>query len=88
MCVTLFTVKPLWVRIQGEIRPLSAGKTYEIGCEVVGAKPNPTIAWCKGSTILRNARQTVRFKIDRGQFNILSRVNYTRDTFVSRGALC
>ncbi|XP_070157686.1 neural cell adhesion molecule 2 isoform X3 [Polyergus mexicanus] len=57
--VTLdMNLKPLWVRIQGENRPLSAGKTYEIGCEVVGARPEPTIAWSKGNTILRNARET------------------------------
>ncbi|XP_028049918.1 nephrin isoform X4 [Monomorium pharaonis] len=51
-------LKPLWVRIQGENRPLSAGKTYEITCEVVGARPNPTITWSKGNMILRNARET------------------------------
>ncbi|XP_025160189.1 nephrin isoform X4 [Harpegnathos saltator] len=51
-------LKPLWVRIQGEIRPFSAGKTYEIGCEVVGARPEPKITWSKGNMILRNARQT------------------------------
>ncbi|XP_077267465.1 protein turtle homolog B isoform X6 [Temnothorax americanus] len=51
-------LKPLWVQIQGENRPLSAGKTYEIGCEVVGARPSPTIAWSKGNMILRNARET------------------------------
>ncbi|KAL0127610.1 hypothetical protein PUN28_003118 [Cardiocondyla obscurior] len=51
-------LKPLWVRIQGENRPLSAGKTYEIGCEVVGARPSPTITWSKGNMILRNARET------------------------------
>ncbi|XP_025075061.1 nephrin-like isoform X4 [Pogonomyrmex barbatus] len=51
-------LKPLWVRIQGENRPLSAGKTYEIGCEVVGARPGPTITWSKGNMILRNARET------------------------------
>ncbi|XP_071628868.1 protein turtle homolog B isoform X5 [Temnothorax longispinosus] len=51
-------LKPLWVQIQGENRPLSAGKTYEIGCEVVGARPSPTITWSKGNMILRNARET------------------------------
>lgn len=70
-----FAVKPLWVRIQGEIRPFSAGKTYEIGCEVVGARPEPKITWSKGNLILRNARQTVRLKIDRRRFNAL--INHT-----------
>ncbi|XP_012235840.1 neural cell adhesion molecule 2-like isoform X2 [Linepithema humile] len=50
-------LKPLWVRIQGENRPFSANRSYDIGCEVVGAKPSPTIAWSKGNTILRNARE-------------------------------
>ncbi|XP_076225880.1 protein turtle homolog B isoform X3 [Nomia melanderi] len=52
-------LKPLWVRMQGENRPFSAGTTYEIGCEVVGARPTPKIIWSKGSTTLRNARQTM-----------------------------
>ncbi|XP_076234570.1 protein turtle homolog B isoform X2 [Calliopsis andreniformis] len=58
--VTLnMNLKPLWVRMQGENRPFSAGTTYEIGCEVVGARPTPKIVWSKGSTTLRNARQTM-----------------------------
>ncbi|XP_034177822.2 nephrin isoform X6 [Osmia lignaria lignaria] len=58
--VTLdMNLRPLWVRMQGENRPFSAGTTYEIGCEVVGARPTPTITWSKGSIMLRNARQTM-----------------------------
>ncbi|CAK9813985.1 Protein turtle homolog B [Anthophora quadrimaculata] len=58
--VTLnMNLKPLWVRMQGENRPFNADTTYEIGCEVVGARPMPEITWSKGSTILRDARQTV-----------------------------
>ncbi|XP_015439956.1 PREDICTED: nephrin-like [Dufourea novaeangliae] len=58
--VTLnMNLKPLWVRMQGENRPFSAGTTYEIGCEVVGARPTPKIIWSKGSTTLRNARHTM-----------------------------
>ncbi|XP_076637271.1 protein turtle homolog B isoform X2 [Colletes latitarsis] len=57
--VTLnMTLKPLWVRLQGTNRPLSAGKKYEIGCEVVGARPEPKIVWSKGSTTLTNAWET------------------------------
>lgn len=54
------TVKPLWVRLQGEERPLSAGTSYEIACEVVGARPTPEIVWTKGNTILRSTSQSVR----------------------------
>nr|XP_034177822.1 nephrin-like isoform X6 [Osmia lignaria] len=58
--VTLdMNLRPLWVRMQGENRPFSAGTTYEIGCEVVGARPTPKITWSKGSIMLRNARQTM-----------------------------
>ncbi|XP_015173003.1 PREDICTED: synaptogenesis protein syg-2-like isoform X6 [Polistes dominula] len=58
--VTLnMNLKPLWVRMQGENRAFSAGTTYEIGCEVVGARPTPKITWSKGSITLRNARLTV-----------------------------
>lgn len=56
---TRVSVKPLWARIQGENRPFSAGTTYEISCEVVGARPTPTITWSKGSMMLRNVRQMV-----------------------------
>ncbi|KAL7306722.1 hypothetical protein TKK_0001391 [Trichogramma kaykai] len=52
-------LRPLWARLQGENRPLSAGMTYGIGCEVVGAKPTPTIEWTKAGVALKNARQTV-----------------------------
>lgn len=58
---TRVLVKPLWVRMQGKNRPFSAGTIYEITCEVVGARPTPKITWSKGSTILKDARQTVRF---------------------------
>ncbi|XP_047349272.1 hemicentin-2-like isoform X3 [Vespa velutina] len=58
--VTLnMNLKPLLVRMQGENRPFSAGTTYEIGCEVVGARPTPKITWSKGSIALRTTRQTV-----------------------------
>ena len=59
----LFSVKPLWVRLQGENRPLSARATYKIGCEVVGARPTPKITWNKGNSVLQNSRQTVRIEL-------------------------
>ncbi|KAJ8673155.1 hypothetical protein QAD02_004417, partial [Eretmocerus hayati] len=52
-------LRPLWARLQGHNRPLSAGTTYEIACEVVGSKPTPTIEWTKGGVVLHDVRQTV-----------------------------
>lgn len=55
----LLAVKPLSVRLLGENRPFSAEKTYEVSCEVVGARPVPHITWWKGKTQLRNDKLVV-----------------------------
>lgn len=54
-----FTVRPLWVKLQGENRPLSADNQYELWCEVAGSRPAPLITWWKGSTPMRNTREIV-----------------------------
>ncbi|RZF47505.1 hypothetical protein LSTR_LSTR007432 [Laodelphax striatellus] len=56
--VTLdLNLNPLWVKILGENRPISANHTQEVKCEVVGARPAPHIRWWKGSLMLYNATQ-------------------------------
>lgn len=52
-------LRPLWIKLQGGKRPLVAGQTTELVCQVVGARPKPTISWWKGGTRLKNVRETI-----------------------------
>lgn len=53
------TVRPLWVKLQKQEGPLKADSHYELQCQVVGSKPEPTITWWKGSQPMRNTKQMV-----------------------------
>lgn len=56
------SVRPLWVKMQGENKALSAGSSYDLICEVVGSRPAPVITWWKGSILMRNSTDVVSLK--------------------------
>jgi CD80-like C2-set immunoglobulin domain len=54
------TVRPLTIVLDKDIKYLSTNHSYELRCEVTGARPTPSISWWKGSTQLRNTKEWVR----------------------------
>lgn len=58
-----YTVRPLWVKMQGDNKPLSAGGNYGLVCEVVGSRPKPVITWWKGSILMKNSTDLVSFEL-------------------------
>lgn len=55
----LFSVRPLTIKLNQDIKFLSTNHSYDLKCEVVGARPTPTITWWKGSTQMRTTREWV-----------------------------
>ncbi|XP_069941760.1 nephrin-like [Cherax quadricarinatus] len=45
---------PLWVRILGDRAPLSAGRPYDLQCQVVGARPPAVVTWRLQNTVLNS----------------------------------
>lgn len=54
-----FLVRPLTIKLNQDIKFLSTNHSYDLKCEVVGARPTPTITWWKGSTQMRTTREWV-----------------------------
>ena len=40
-----FSVGPTKVTILNGREPISAGKRYEVNCQTIGARPQPTVTW-------------------------------------------
>ncbi|XP_031341618.1 nephrin-like [Photinus pyralis] len=64
-------LRPLWAKIWGKQRVLSAGNTYEISCEVIGSRPRPLITWWLESVQLVNTRE------------LSNAVNYSSTSFLT-----
>ncbi|CAH0384981.1 unnamed protein product [Bemisia tabaci] len=52
-------VPPLMVRLKNEQHPLSADTSYEIVCEVIGARPKPNVTWWLDAKQLHTAKEPV-----------------------------
>ncbi|XP_069178551.1 protein turtle homolog A isoform X1 [Procambarus clarkii] len=50
---------PLWVRILGDRAPLSAGRPYDLQCQIVGAKPPAAVTWRLQNSVLGGHRDEV-----------------------------
>ncbi|XP_019764494.1 synaptogenesis protein syg-2 isoform X3 [Dendroctonus ponderosae] len=50
-------LKPLWMRLRGNNKPLSATKSYKLECEVVGSRPEPIITWWKATAQMKNTQE-------------------------------
>ncbi|CAO1440615.1 unnamed protein product [Diamesa serratosioi] len=50
-------LRPLTIKLNQDIKFLSTNHSYDLKCEVVGARPTPTITWWKGSTQMRTTRE-------------------------------
>lgn len=56
---TCFIVSPLWVKLQGVNKAMSAGLPYEISCQVFGANPSPVITWWLGTVKVKIYEKSV-----------------------------
>lgn len=46
-------MRPLWVKLQGENKPLSAGTEHELLCEVVGSRPSKYTEYINSNTLIK-----------------------------------
>lgn len=53
----IVAVRPLTIRIQGNNKPLSAGKSVDIVCKTTGSRPSAMVSWWIGSNKLKKTRE-------------------------------
>lgn len=56
---TIFTVRPLDVRIIPDEQPLTAQRKYELICESTGSRPPAKLTWWKNNHRLEKTKDTV-----------------------------
>ena len=52
-------MRPLTIRLDQDVKYLSANHSYDLKCEVTGSRPAPLISWWKGSSQLRTTKEWV-----------------------------
>uniref|UniRef100_A0A182PKC6 Ig-like domain-containing protein n=1 Tax=Anopheles epiroticus TaxID=199890 RepID=A0A182PKC6_9DIPT len=54
----ILCLPPLYVRMQGLRETLTAGVKTQVSCTTAGSRPAPSVAWTKGSSVIRGSSQT------------------------------
>ena len=71
---------PSVVKLMLKRRHLSAGKSHQIKCEAIGAKPQATISWWVGGKEVRNILETL-YRVSQQVWNRLRNVWFFWDFF-------
>lgn len=57
--LSIFTVRPLTVKIKQDLKFMSTKQSYDLLCEVRGSRPAPRVSWWLGSVQLSASKETV-----------------------------